>query len=368
MTGELRIAIVDPVGMKAGLDHYDLSLAKALIRRAVHAKVYSNFESDDGIARKKFSFLFYGWKSGVLKYFPEFFSALRAAKHDRADIVILHLFHASLADYLSILIARTCGFRVCIIIHDAESMIEDKKWSRLRGCIGNSECVIVHNEWTCAELIKRVNVKNKRKINIIPHGNFIDLPGKQNRTEALNYFQLRPEKKYLLFFGMIKKSKGLETLIEAMKDVGPDVELIIAGRERDDSFGNYKSMIDDLNLSGRIHPYVRYLTNAERGMLFSVAEAVVLPYRRVYQSGVLLMAMSLGVPVIASDLPSMRDEVGENNGMLFEPGSAGDLSGKINLLISDQSKKNETIQNARAHVSKNHDWDDIADSFKTYLN
>ncbi len=367
MMEELRIAIIDSVGIKAGLDHYDLSLARALKQQSVHAKVYSNFESDDGHAEKKFSMYFYSWLSGLIKYLPEYFSALRSAKKDRAGIVILHLFHASFIDYLSILLAGFFGFRRCIIVHDVESMIENRRSSWLRSCISNSDYVVVHNESTCAGLIAKMSVKNKKKISIIPHGNFLDLPGKQNREEALGYFQLHPEKKYLLFFGMIKKSKGLVTLIEAMKDISPDAELIIAGRERDDSFANYKSMIGNLNLSGRIHSFPRYHTNEERNMLFSAAEAVVLPYRRVYQSGVLLMAMSLGVPVIASDLPSMREETGEVNGILFEPGNAVDLSAKINLLLTDRDKKNQIIKNAKAHVSKNHNWNEIADSFKTLL-
>ena len=56
--GITRIAIIDPVGQKAGLDHYDLSLANSLIGKSFNVKVYSNFggKNDNAIVKKTFSF------------------------------------------------------------------------------------------------------------------------------------------------------------------------------------------------------------------------------------------------------------------------------------------------------------------------
>ena len=278
-------------------------------------------------------------------------------------MIILHLFHSSLIDYLFIRITKYFRFRICLIIHDVESLIHNQNKSWIRMCAGKVNWIVVHNQVIRDELLGKVNPADVNKIVIIPHGNFIGVVEKMDRIFALNCFNLDQHKKYLLFFGMIKKSKGLEILISAMKDVAPEIHLIVAGRCRDILFERYNSIIRQLNLSDRIHTIIRYISNAERNQLFNLAYAVVLPYQRVYQSGVILMAMSYELPVIASDLQANRLNLEGGNGLLFNVNDSSDLAEKINSLFSDDKKRKSFAESGKKYVSLNHNWEKIAEEY-----
>ena len=168
---------------------------------------------------------------------------------------------------------------------------------------------------------------------------------------------------------MIKKSKGLDVIINAMKNIHSDVDLIIAGRTRDIDFKDYSFQIEKLKLNQRIHPIVRYITNSERNMLFNFVDLVVIPYRQIYQSGVILLAMSYGIPVIASDLQANKSFIVDNiNGILFKDSNSSDLAEKINLIIGDDEKIKSISKNAKDFVAIYHDWNKIGDEFYKILN
>ena len=198
---------------------------------------------------------------------------------------------------------------------------------------------------------------------LIPHGNFIDLRINSTREEAGKYFNLNPEKKYLLFFGMIKKSKGLEVLLNAMIYINPDIDLIIAGRTRDVAFEVYNKDIERMNLSKRVHTFIRYITNEERKMFFKLSDIVVIPYNRIYESGVSIMAMSYNIPVVASDLPANTKLLDNNRGVLFKTGNSSDLADQINSLIADPTRLKSISQNAYDYIATNHSWEKISDQY-----
>jgi D-inositol-3-phosphate glycosyltransferase len=364
----LRIAIIDPVGKKAGLDHYNLSLAKSLHDKSCFVKVYSNFKSDkEAFVESHFTFRLYSRISVLFTLIPEYISALRKAKVEKNEFVIVHLFHVSAIDYLLLRLTKYFGFNSCLIVHDIESLIYEKKKSWISRCYDLANFMIVHNEFTYAELIRKISGKNKKKVYLIPHGNFIDLPDNTKREAAAEHFNLNPDKKYLLFFGMIKKSKGLEVLIEAMKNISPEAELIVAGRTRDVSFDTYNEIIKKLNLSKRVHTFIRYITNEERNLFFKLSDIVVIPYHRIYESGVAIMSMSYEVPVVASDLPANARLLDNERGVLFKSGNSSDLSSKINSLIADLDRSRAISKNARKFIATNHGWDNISDEFINVL-
>lgn len=367
---KLSIAIIDPVGQKGGLDHYDLSLANALIGRSCKVKIYSNFILFDNksIVHDHFTFIIRKkwFKSFIL--LKEYFFALIMIRIDKADIVILHLFHSSFVDYLFVRLARLFRFRICLIIHDVESLIYPTKKSWIKKCVSLAQNIVVHNIISYNELIEKIKPIDRSKVFVIPHGNFLGLLLKTERNKIGQYFNLDLDKKYLLFFGMIKKSKGLEVLIEAMNNISSNVDLIIAGRTRDISFVHYESIIKSFNLSQRVHPIIRYITNVERNYLFNFTDLAIFPYKRIYQSGVMLLAMSYGIPVVASDLPVNKTLIDGENGVLFKVDDAADLATKVNGLIDDKMKRNSISIHAMEHVKANNDWNKIGDEFLKIFN
>jgi D-inositol-3-phosphate glycosyltransferase len=360
-----RISIIDPVGVKAGLDLYDVSLAVALNNKSFNVIVFSNFnESKHSFVRKQFTFFLKQDLFSRFRVILEFYKALQNSKKANSRIVILHLFQSSFSDYLLTGLTKMFGFRICIIVHDVESLLETRNHSWLKKILQIVEIIIVHNTVAFEDLVMPDFL---RKISIIPHGNFIDVVENKSREESLQAIGLPAGKKYILFFGMIKKSKGLGDLIEAMKDISGEINLIIAGRTRDVDFQEYEALIRKMDLSGRIHSFIRYISIDERNLLFNIADAVVIPYHRIYQSGVMMMAMSYGVPVIASDLPANKLMINEKNGLLFKVGNSSDLAQKINFLFSDSAMRENMGANGKKYVAENNAWELIANHYAKIL-
>ena len=361
----LNIAIIDPVGRKAGLDHYDVSLAAALKNQSCRVNVYSNFEDSKNeiFVKKHFHFSLKKSLFNSFNLFRKYLSVLIKSRYDKTEIVIIHLFHSSFFDYFLIYLTHLFGFRICLIIHDVENLLDESRKSWIQKCSHLSTYIVVHNIVSYDELSKKITSYEKEKVFIIPHGNFIGLKEITNKVETLKYFSLDSNKVYLLFFGMIKKSKRLDVLIEALKDIPANVHLIIAGRTRNISFNHYEKMISKWDLSDRVHPLIRYISNDERNKLFNFSDLAILPYQKIYQSGVMLMAMSYGLPVIASDLPANKLIIDEKNGILFKEGNSSDLASKINEIINDDRKRKTISENAKKYVKLNNDWEKIGSQY-----
>ena len=90
---------------------------------------------------------------------------------------------------------------------------------------------------------------------------------------------------------------------------------------------------------------------------YEAADLVVLPYKRIYQSGVLLLSMSYGRPVLTSDLPAFMEiiEHGEN-GFLFESENAEDLADKIMDLAENKGQLSIVRDRASKKIRSEFDW------------
>ena len=143
-----------------------------------------------------------------------------------------------------------------------------------------------------------------------------------------------------MFFGQIKKVKGLEILLYAMSNIVEmfdNVKLIIAGRVWKDDFTNYEILIKKLKLQSHLISHIRYIKNEEVDYYFKASDIVVLPYREIYQSGVLLMAMSYKKPVIVSNIPGMTELISHGkNGLIFNNRDNLELTNCIARLLSNK--------------------------------
>jgi len=137
--------------------------------------------------------------------------------------------------------------------------------------------------------------------------------------------------KTILFFGVVRKYKGLEILLRAMPKVLSKVEceLIIAG-EFYEPVSHYQKMIDESGIGPHVHIESRYIPNEEIGELFGRANVLVLPYLSASQSGIAQLALVNGLPVISSRTGGLPEVVIENvNGLLVPPGDPDALAGAI---------------------------------------
>ena len=154
---------------------------------------------------------------------------------------------------------------------------------------------------------------------------------------------------------MIKKVKGLEILLESLKEVvakNPDIVLLIAGNLWQNDFSMYQQIIDENNLSKNVLLHTKFIAHEDVEHYYCASDLVVLPYKRIYQSGVLMMTLSYGRPVLVSDLPPLKEVVVDNeSGFLFKTEDVNDLADKLIVILSDQENLERVRENGKILIS-----------------
>ncbi len=134
---------------------------------------------------------------------------------------------------------------------------------------------------------------------------------KTDRNSALKFLNLNAEKKYLLFFGLIRKYKGLDLLIHALSDPllkDQEIVLIVAG-EFYDKKQDYLDLIEQAGIAGRVILADRYIPNDEVKYYFAAADLVVQPYKAATQSGVTQIAYHFERPMLVSNVGGLPEIV-----------------------------------------------------------
>lgn len=143
-----------------------------------------------------------------------------------------------------------------------------------------------------------------------------------SKEEACRKIGLSPEGKYLLFFGFIRKYKGLDILLEAMADERikqQGIKLIVAGEYYGDK-DFYEQLIAQYNIKDSLHLFTDFIPNDEVRYYFSAADVVVQPYRTATQSGITQIAYHFEKPMIVSNVGGLAEAVPNGKvGFVTEP-------------------------------------------------
>ena len=146
------------------------------------------------------------------------------------------------------------------------------------------------------------------------------------------------DKKVILFFGFIRDYKGLDLLIESMKNLSDEYLLLIAGEVYGD-FKKYDELIDKLGLRDRINLQVRYIPETEIPIFFSAADVCVLPYRTATQSGIVGIAYHFELPIIVTDVGGLAEMVEENKtGLIINELSPEKISDRLKEYFENNYK------------------------------
>jgi len=140
----------------------------------------------------------------------------------------------------------------------------------------------------------------------------------------------------LLFFGYIRKYKGVDLLLRALAQVPQalNVSLLIVG-EFYEPIERYQSLIKELGLSQRVQILNRYVGEPEWPDLFAASDALVLPYRSASQSMSIALAYGFGKPVIVSRVGGLAEAVEEGRtGFIADP-TPDALAGGIQRLYTE---------------------------------
>lgn len=161
------------------------------------------------------------------------------------------------------------------------------------------------------ELKEFTQSKNTR---FIPHpiyDNFGEIVPKQ---AARAWLKVGENDKILLFFGFVRKYKGLDILLEAMKDERikqQNIKLIVAGEYYGDK-AEYDAQILEGNLQNSVIQKPDFISNEEVKYYFSAADVVVQPYKTATQSGISQMAYHFEKPMIVTNVGGLPEIVPNN--------------------------------------------------------
>jgi D-inositol-3-phosphate glycosyltransferase len=230
--------------------------------------------------------------------------------------------------------------------------------------------VLVHTRRMQDELAESFGLPADR-VTVIPLGiNDVVPIAAETRLQARRKLGFDADDRVLLLFGNIAPYKGVEDAVRALAEVVPDerVVLVIAGPVKDRSCEAYwrdvTHLIETLGVSAHVRTEIRRIPDDEVGLWFRAADVSLLPYRRVYQSGVLGLSYAQGRPVIAADVGAMREDIlkGET-GLLFRPGDTVDLAATIRAyfasdLFRDLEARGPRISN---HGAQRFSWHVNAD-------
>lgn len=127
-----------------------------------------------------------------------------------------------------------------------------------------------------------------------------------SKKEARAHLNLPQDDKIILFFGFIRKYKGLDILLDAMPSL-PGIRLLIAGEFYEDK-KQYQDQIDRLAISSQLILKTDFIPDSEVKYYLCAADAVIQPYRNATQSGVTPLAYHFEKPMVVTNvggLPSM---------------------------------------------------------------
>lgn len=240
-----------------------------------------------------------------------------ALRHRKAVFHLIGLIEpAWLSGVLHGLVLRLFCHRWVITVHDL--LPHDRDTARNRLLFGLSyrlaDHLVVHTPRMKAELQERYAIPSER-FTLMEHG----LEPMRVTLPALAVYRA-PGPLRLLFFGYVMKYKGLDVLIEALRDFPVPFTLTVGG------FCRAPEILGDLQRQIAEHPQAdsirwpnEYVKEAEIQGLFTDSHALVMPYRHIDQSGVLFQALRFGLPVVATRVGSLAGYVTPEVGELCEP-------------------------------------------------
>jgi glycosyltransferase involved in cell wall biosynthesis len=209
----------------------------------------------------------------------------------------------------------------------------------------------------------------EENVSVIPFGINNTVPNTSlSIAEAKQQLGVGSSDKTMLFFGNIAPYKGLEYLIAAFTELlkkDRSYRLLIVGnpKGRASYWNEIGRTIVNSDIAGRVIKKIEYVPDEATELYFKAADVLILPYTRVFQSGVLFLGYNFGLPAIVADVGSLKEEVIEGKtGFAFESRDASDLAGKI-----DQYFKSELFHNLetrreeiKAYANERYSWDKVA--------
>ncbi len=340
-----KIIIIGPAHpLRGGLASYDERLAKEFIHEGFDTSIYT-------FSYQYPSFLFPGTTQYSSEPAPEnipikvkinsvnplnWIVVGNELKNIKPDIIVVRYWLPFMGPCLGTILRRVKKNRhtkvICIAdnIFPHEKRPGDKAFTKyflkpIDGFITMSQKVL-------ADL--KQFAKNK-PAKFVPHPLYDNFGEIISKEEARKKLGIKSDEKVILFFGFIRKYKGLDILLEAMKLLkaqpgNQNLKLLVAGEFYEDE-KNYQELLNDPEIKSSLILHTNFISDSEVKYYLCAADCVVQPYRSATQSGVTPLAYHFEKPMIVTNVGGLPSLVPDRKvGLIAEP-DAHSIAEKISL-------------------------------------
>lgn len=234
------------------------------------------------------------------------------------------------------------------VLHEGENSFRNKL-GRFMLSYKSTKNIILSNSFKNYLINKGIKESD---ILVIPHAVFKGYYFSENIIEDYTFYNR------FLFFGRIIKYKGLEVLLEAMKEIAQrvsGVKLVLAGNG---DITPYQTMVQEC--ADNLDLHIGWIEDNQVESFFKEIDFVVLPYTHASQSGVIPLAYAFGKPVVATCIGGIPEQVEEGKtGILIQPGNIEELENAICGLLTDSIRLERLKKNCYEYAAMN-TWDSSA--------
>jgi glycosyltransferase involved in cell wall biosynthesis len=270
---------------------------------------------------------------------------------------------------------KLLGKKIVFTAHNVNAGIRDGNDSfinqfSLRVQYSLCDHIFVHTEKMKTQLLNDFNV-DSLAVSVIPFGINHSVPDTDlTAVAAKRLLGIEDNAKTILFFGAIRPYKGLEYLVDAffmLAERYPEYRLIVAGagrKETEHYLIQIQRTISNHPSEQRVIQNLQYISDSQTELYFKAADLLALPYTEVFQSGVLFLSYSFGLPVVATDVGSIGEDIVEGKtGFLCKPRDPIDLAKAIEKYFESDLFKTLESQRSdiREYARERHSWELVGD-------
>ena len=367
--------------------HYAFGLITALISRDLCVDVIGSDEIDSPDLHRSPRLSFFGferWQTRnasfvqktlrLLNYYARLLVYAAAAKPE-----IFHILWNYRLEYfdrtLLMLYYKLLGKKVVLTAHNINAGKRDSNDSwlnrlTLRIQYRLTDRFFVHTSEMKAELVADFHVP-EQNVTLIPFGINNALPDRGlTRAEARQQLGIGDADNTILFFGNLGPYKGVDLLVTAFQRIAgtnAKYRLIIAGKPRggcEKYVAGIEEAIRNSGIQNQVQLSIGFVPDDRLEAYFKAADLLVLPYRFISQSAVLLMAYSFGLPVVATDVGCFSEDVIEGRtGFVCKPDDPVDLADAIERYFASDlyQSLDKRRQEIRDYANEQYSWEKVSE-------
>jgi len=235
----------------------------------------------------------------------------------------------------------------------------DKIRQAERFCWERSDAIVVPSRTIAGNLVRMG--ADERRIAVVPNG-ADPVAGRPPRPDGA------PES-YFVYFGALQPWQGLDVLLQAFARLADlDTRLVVCSSSHPRQEKRFRKLAARLGLEERVL-WLHALGRSELGGWVAHAEASVAPLvecaRNLHQGCCplkILESLALGVPVVASDIPAVREILVEGTGRLVHPGRPAELARALRLMLEFPEAARAMAVRGREHLERSLTWDASVDA------